>query len=497
MKILNKKSSMKLKKLNEQTWTDQSIVVSHNKLIPFAKYLAFKPGVSSVATEEFARRYLLDQGYETVINLNKCKRNFRFADLYAVKGEKKYFYSVKASLSSIYDRANNSMTITPGYSDRTMSNFVMDVFECEKSIGNISNTDKVHIGIIYIDLVAPNLKLTTRKSKDAREVGRTLVHFPFIELPRSGKNTTEEQRRERAEFFRKSALPYFGGEQSLHVLIRAYEKEIGSLQGEESYKKDLFARTLHDLQLKGNSLSTWQKLKAKFGEPAHMNLFPLGIETKDSQTFEKRKEKSGRLQSVHKELVDNSFYSQIMSVYRRLKYDDFVNFIKILVNYLENLNGASEDEREKIIQKLSEGKRLKNGCIPARRRIASGGKVGSYADPRTGGKQAYTALKKAKPPGSKGGWTKKKCICCHKCPNDRSAPNGYVCTNPSHLYWGTKADNTYDQNRGNGWAAKNKNETQGDVKGEKAFAYELMVSDAILREMIRDLFQKHTSNEDV
>ena len=136
---------------------------------------------------------------------------------------------------------------------------------------------------------------------------------------------------------------------------------------------------------------------------------------------------------------------------------------------------------------LKEDRKLKSGCIPARRRIASGGKAGSYADARTGGKQAYAALKKAKPPGSKGGWTKKKCICCHKCPNDRSTPNGFVCTNPSHLYWGTKADNTYDQNRGNGWAARNKNKAEVDARGEKAFARELMVSEEKLRIMINKI----------
>ena len=119
---------------------------------------------------------------------------------------------------------------------------------------------------------------------------------------------------------------------------------------------------------------------------------------------------------------------------------------------------------------MKDGK-LKNGCMPARRRISSGGKAGSYADARTGGKQAYAALKKAKPSGSKGGWTKSKNICCHKCPNDRSAPGGYVCKNPSHLYWGTKADNTFDQNRGNGWAAKNESELRSDIR---AYTWELL-----------------------
>ena len=102
-------------------------------------------------------------------------------------------------------------------------------------------------------------------------------------------------------------------------------------------------------------------------------------------------------------------------------------------------------------------KKLKNGCIPARRKISSGGKAGSYADARTGGKQAHIALMKSKPPGTEKGHFK-GAVCCHTCPNDRSAPNGYVCTNPSHLYWGTKGDNTTDQHHGNG-AAKRESRT--------------------------------------
>ena len=101
-------------------------------------------------------------------------------------------------------------------------------------------------------------------------------------------------------------------------------------------------------------------------------------------------------------------------------------------------------------------KQLKNKCIPARRKITSGGKAGSYADARTGGKQAYAALMKKKPAGSKGGHFK-DAVCCHKCPNDRSAPQGYVCINPAHLCWGTKGDNTTDQHHGNGTACKSEN----------------------------------------
>ena len=126
------------------------------------------------------------------------------------------------------------------------------------------------------------------------------------------------------------------------------------------------------------------------------------------------------------------------------------------------------------------GKKLKNGCIPARRRISSGGKAGSYASARTGGKQAYAALKKVKSP------SKTKNICCHKCPNDRSAPNGYVCINPAHLYWGTKGDNTVDQHHGNGTASKNESELRSDIK---AYAYELLKErfNGVIRLSIKDL----------
>jgi hypothetical protein len=139
-------------------------------------------------------------------------------------------------------------------------------------------------------------------------------------------------------------------------------------------------------------------------------------------------------------------------------------------------------------------RKVAGGCIPVRRKISSGGKEGSYADARTGGKQAYLALKKSKPPGSAGGWTKKNCICCHKCKNDRSAPNGFVCMNPAHLYWGSKADNTYDQNRGNGWAAENKKSLEENtyLKGEKI----MKMTRAALRKLINEVLLKEQSMYD-
>jgi len=168
-----------------------------------------------------------------------------------------------------------------------------------------------------------------------------------------------------------------------------------------------------------------------------------------------------------------------------------------VINMMQGFSNKTHNINESTLRSINEFKleaikerRKRSKCRPARRRINSGGKAGSYADPRTGGKQAYAVLKAAKPPGSRGGWTKKKCICCHKCPNDRSAPNGFVCTNPSHLYWGTKADNTYDQNRGNGWASKNKKKNEGDPNGEKAFAYELMISEDKIRSLIEKIIKE-------
>lgn len=140
-------------------------------------------------------------------------------------------------------------------------------------------------------------------------------------------------------------------------------------------------------------------------------------------------------------------------------------------------------------------RKVAGGCIPVRRKIASGGKEGSYADARTGGKQAYLALKKAKPPGSAGGWTKKNCICCHKCKNDRSAPNGFVCMNPVHLYWGSKADNTYDQNRGNGWAAENKKSLEENtyLKGDSV----MKLSRAYIRNLLENIILEQEDDEGV
>lgn len=197
--------------------------------------------------------------------------------------------------------------------------------------------------------------------------------------------------------------------------------------------------------------------------------------------------------------VRNELYRELNDLlYYYLDNEDFKQVIAKAKEIVKSNHGLTvESVIAKSLSKLliEKKKRRRSKCTPARRRINSGGKAGSYADPRTGGKQAYAALKKAKPPGSRGGWTKKKCICCHKCPNDRSAPNGFVCTNPSHLYWGTKADNTYDQNRGNGWAARNKKKNEGDPNGKGAFAYELMISEDKVRSLIEKILKEDLESE--
>jgi len=33
---------------------------------------------------------------------------------------------------------------------------------------------------------------------------------------------------------------------------------------------------------------------------------------------------------------------------------------------------------------------------------------------------------------------------CHTCINDTSAPNGFICINPKHLYFGSKSENYFD-----------------------------------------------------
>ena len=34
---------------------------------------------------------------------------------------------------------------------------------------------------------------------------------------------------------------------------------------------------------------------------------------------------------------------------------------------------------------------------------------------------------------------------CHLCKNDRTSPNGFVCNNPEHLYFGTHSENSMDK----------------------------------------------------
>jgi len=269
-------------------------------------------------------------------------------------------------------------------------------------------------------------------------------------------------------------------QRTVRDLMRVYDK----IENEE--KKEKFLRLVTDILLNLNDKLDTVKVNAQSGnligypevqDKVSLSKTKLGSSSMDAPFANTRRGPRMRLQEEAQ--VTNSISQMQNEIFKLIKSKDFSR------------------KKQKLLELLNEAKkkRRRSKCRPARRRIASGGKAGSYADPRTGGKQAYAALKKAKPPGSKGGWTKKKCICCHKCPNDRSAPNGFVCTNPSHLYWGTKADNTYDQNRGNGWAARNKKKNEGDPNGEKAFAYELMVSEDKIRDAIKKILLEDAQSE--
>jgi hypothetical protein len=45
------------------------------------------------------------------------------------------------------------------------------------------------------------------------------------------------------------------------------------------------------------------------------------------------------------------------------------------------------------------------------------------------------------------GKTSSKIYTCHFCINDSTHPNGFVCTEPTHLYFGTKSENEFDKHK--------------------------------------------------
>ncbi len=256
----------------------------------------------------------------------------------------------------------------------------------------------------------------------------------------------------------------------LHILVVKYTKEFNVLINKENNRQPV---SLQGLPF-GKVLKSHFQVEAVFGPPRVIGAFPTRARATPAYIRAHRID-APTVAGVGSAADRRQYLLQRFRY--QLRYLDNTQ-LNDTIEFMTNLSNVDRDIQESIIKEcrsIMESKRLKNGCIPARRKISSGGKAGTYADPRTGGKQAYAALKKAKPPGSKGGWTKKKNICCHKCPNDRSAPNGYVCTNPSHLYWGTKGDNTTDQWHGNG-SAQNEEKLRSDIK---AMIWELIPEEVL------------------
>ena len=84
-------------------------------------------------------------------------------------------------------------------------------------------------------------------------------------------------------------------------------------------------------------------------------------------------------------------------------------------------------------------------CIPVVNQINhKNGKKGEYSKPRQGCSKAKKALMKHHKLESFNG-NNEKVHTCHLCKNDSSAPNGFVCKNPEHLYFGSVSENMMDK----------------------------------------------------
>ena len=71
-------------------------------------------------------------------------------------------------------------------------------------------------------------------------------------------------------------------------------------------------------------------------------------------------------------------------------------------------------------------------------------KKGAYTKPRQGCIKAKKALIQYHNIEPFNGRTE-KVHTCHLCKNDSSAPNGFVCKNPEHLYFGSHSENEMDK----------------------------------------------------
>ena len=88
---------------------------------------------------------------------------------------------------------------------------------------------------------------------------------------------------------------------------------------------------------------------------------------------------------------------------------------------------------------------LNTPCVPVvNKHNTSTKKAGEYSNLRHGKRTAKKTLTKHHNLESFDG-SKEKVHTCHLCKNDSSAPNGFVCKNPRHLYFGTVAENYLDK----------------------------------------------------
>ena len=84
-------------------------------------------------------------------------------------------------------------------------------------------------------------------------------------------------------------------------------------------------------------------------------------------------------------------------------------------------------------------------CIPVvNKHNTSVNKAGEYATSRHGRRIALKTLTEYHNLKSFNG-TVEKVHTCHLCSNDSQAPNGFVCKNPLHLYFGTVYENHMDK----------------------------------------------------
>ncbi len=274
----------------------------------------------------------------------------------------------------------------------------------------------------------------------------------------------------RTKKFQKNISKEEGEKGLLHVLVVKYTKEFNVLINKENKKQPISLQGVNFSKV----LRSHNAVTSVFGQGVVIGAYPTRARLTPAYYKRHRADLDIGVTAdaaSYRQMLLRQFRKQL----RYLNNQQLQNTIRFAAG-LNNVNKSVQESLIKECQSIIENRRLKNGCMPARRKISSGGKAGTYADKRTGGKQAHAALMKRKPPGTKGGYFK-GAVCCHKCDNDRSAPNGYVCINPAHLCWGTKGDNTTDQHHGNGTACRtNEEKLRSDIK---AMVWELIPEEVL------------------